>query len=98
VTWELMHKEAKCDGDIEVRDGRRWPRDSKAVKFLLKTKSAYSIDELIEVKKHLSFKSYLLTFSKHPLFSYKRQKISLKANVYTAEFSIFRGYDIYTVT
>jgi hypothetical protein len=94
VTWELMHKEAKCDGDIEVRDVRRWPRDSKAVKFLLKTKSAYSIDELKEVKKHLSFKLYLLTFLKHPLFSYERQKISLKANVYTAEFSVFRGYDI----
>jgi hypothetical protein len=91
VTWELMHKEAKCDGDIEVRDVRRWPRNSKAVKFLLKTKSAYSIDELMEVKKHLSFKLYLLTFSKHPLFSYERQKISLKANVYRAEFQVFRG-------
>jgi hypothetical protein len=64
VTWELMHKEAKCDGDIDVRDGRRWPHDSKAVRFLLKTKSAYSIDELIEVNKHLSFKLYLLTFFK----------------------------------
>jgi hypothetical protein len=94
VTWELMHKEAKCDGDIEVRDVRRWPRDSKAVQFLLKTKSAYSIDQLLEVKKHLSFKLYLLTFSKHPLFGNERQKISLKANVYTAEISVFRGYDI----
>jgi hypothetical protein len=83
-----MHKEAKCDEDIEVLDSCRWLCDSKAVKFLLKTKSAYLINELIEVKKHLSFKPYLLTFSKHLLFSYKRQKISLKANVYIAKFSI----------
>jgi hypothetical protein len=45
-----MHKEAKCDKDIKVRDSRRWPYNSKAVKFLLKTKSAYLINELIEVR------------------------------------------------
>ena len=94
MAMELMHKEAEYDGPIKVRDVGRWPLDSKAVQFLLMTESAYSIDDLTTVKKDLCFKTYLLTLSKHPLFSYERQKIDLKPNVYIAEFSAFRGYNI----
>lgn len=46
---ELMHKDAKYDGPIKVRDVNRWPLDSEAVKFLLLTESAYSIEELEKV-------------------------------------------------
>ena len=48
---ELMHKEAEYKGPIKVRDVHRWPLDSEAVNFLLMTESAYSIDELIKVRK-----------------------------------------------
>ena len=52
---ELMNKEAKDNGPIKVYDTIRWPLDSKAVKFLLMTESAYSISDLKKVKKPLPF-------------------------------------------
>jgi hypothetical protein len=55
VAMELMHKEARYDGPIKVDDVIRWPLDSKAVQFLAKTESTYSISELINVKKLLPF-------------------------------------------
>lgn len=65
MTMELMNKEAKDGGPVKVYDTIRWPLDSKAVRFLLATESAYSISELKKVKKHLPFKIYLLSdFSK----------------------------------
>ncbi len=51
---ELMHKDAKYDGPIKVRDVSRWPLDSKAVQFLLVTETAYSIEELEKVGKQVS--------------------------------------------
>jgi hypothetical protein len=51
-----MDKEAKDGGPIEIRNIRRWPLDSKAVQFLTMTASAYSINELMEVKKPYIFK------------------------------------------
>jgi len=97
VTMELMHKDAKYDGPIKVRDVSRWPLDSKAVQFLLVTESAYSIEELEKVEKQVSLAAHPLTSPKHPLFSYQRREsdmIDIRANVYTAEFSVFRGHDI----
>ncbi|PVH70500.1 hypothetical protein DL98DRAFT_619281 [Cadophora sp. DSE1049] len=46
VAMELMHKDAKYEGPIKVRDVSRWPLDSEAVKFLLLTATACSIEEL----------------------------------------------------
>jgi hypothetical protein len=51
VAMELMDKEAKYDGPIKVRDVRRWPLNCKAAQFVLMIESAYSIDELMKVKK-----------------------------------------------
>ena len=97
MTIELMHKDAKYDRLIKVRDVSRWPLDSKAVQFLLVIESAYSIEELEKVEKQASLAVHPLTSPKHPLFSYKRREsdmIDIRANVYTAEFSVFRGHDI----
>jgi hypothetical protein len=97
VTMELMDKAAKYDGPIKVRDVSRWPLDSQAVQFLLATGSAYSIKELEKVEKQVSLAAHPLTSPKHPLFSYKRREsdmIDIRANVYTAEFSVFRGHDV----
>lgn len=52
---ELMHKEARYSGGIQVRDVRRWPLDSKPVKFLLMTETARSIKTLQEVEKTLPY-------------------------------------------
>ncbi len=97
MTMELMHKDARYDGPIKVRDVSRWPLDSKVVQFLLVTESAYSIEELEKVEKQVSLAAHPLTFPKHPLFSYKKREsdmVDIRANVYTAEFSVFRGHDI----
>lgn len=99
VTMELMHKEAKYEGHIGVRDYDRWPLDSQAAQFLTVTASAYSIEQLVKVEKQVSFATHLLTSPKHPLFSYKRGpdiddlRADIRANVYKSEFSVFRGND-----
>jgi len=51
VTMELMNKTARYDGPIEACDFRRWPRDTKAAKFLLVIQSACSIEKLEMVEK-----------------------------------------------
>ena len=59
--------------------------------------SAYSIKELEKVEKQVSLATHPLISPKHPLFSYKRREfdmIDIRANVYMAEFSVFRGHDI----
>jgi hypothetical protein len=61
---ELMHKDARYDGPIKVRDVSRWPLDSKVVQFLLVTESAYSIEELEKVEKLNIFGSPSANFSK----------------------------------
>lgn len=78
---ELMHKDAKYDGPIKVRDVSRWPLDSIAVQFLLITASAYSIEEEL---------------AKHTLFTYNKTgpdiddlRADIRANVYKSEFSVF---------
>jgi hypothetical protein len=55
VTMELMHKDARYDGPITVRDVNRWPLESELVQFLLSTASAHSIEQLAEVGKRASF-------------------------------------------
>ena len=97
MTMELMDKDAIYDGPIKVRDVSRWPLDSEAVRFLLVTESAYSIEELEKVEKQVSLAAHPLTSPKHPLFSYKRREsdmIDIKANVYTTESPVFMGHDI----
>ena len=51
---ELIHKDAKYNGPIKVRDVSRWPLNSKIVQFLLVTESVYSIKELEKVGKRVS--------------------------------------------
>jgi hypothetical protein len=53
IVMELMQGYAKEDGAIGIDDLIRWPADSKAVKFLSTTVSATSLDELIQVCRHL---------------------------------------------
>jgi hypothetical protein len=55
VAMELMNKEARYNGPIGVYDAIRWPPNSKAVQFLGKAESTYSISELKNVKKLLPF-------------------------------------------
>ncbi|OCK90694.1 uncharacterized protein K441DRAFT_239436 [Cenococcum geophilum 1.58] len=94
---ELMHKDAKYDGPIKVRDVSRWPLDSIAVQFLLITASAYSIEEeLAKVAKQASFATHPLTSPKHTLFTYNKTgpdiddlRADIRANVYKSEFSVF---------
>lgn len=93
---ELMHKDAEYDGPIKVRDLSRWPLDSKAVQFLLLTATAYSIEELEKVENKY-YGSSSANFPKHSLFSFTRREADMdviRANVYTAEFSVHRGHDI----
>ena len=47
---ELMHKEAKYDGHLHVRDVERWPPDTKAFQFVSLAAVAYSIEELMKVE------------------------------------------------
>ncbi len=61
---ELIDKETINDKPIKVRDVFRWLLDSKAVRFLLMTESAYSINELKKIKKSLYFKNTFSDFSK----------------------------------
>jgi hypothetical protein len=90
ITMELMHKTA-YEGSLEVRDVERWPLNSMAAQFLRLTGNARSIDKLLEVKKLLSFKAYLLIFLKHPLFSCKGYMIGIKQNIVIAETAVYRG-------
>jgi hypothetical protein len=62
VVMELINKDSRIDGPIKVHDLHRYPLDSKVVQFLLRTESAYSIDELKKVIKSPSFEMYLLKF------------------------------------
>jgi hypothetical protein len=91
---ELMNKTARYDGPIEACDFRRWPCDTKAAKFLLVIQSACSIEKLEVVEKQASLAATLL---QHQLLSCETREsdmIDIRANVYTAEFSVFRGHNI----
>lgn len=91
---ELMNKTAKYDGPIEACDFRRWPRDTKAAKFLMVIQSACSIENLEKVEKQASLAATLL---QHPLLSFETREsdmFGIRANVYMAEFSVFRGHNI----
>lgn len=86
-----MNKTAKYDGPIEACDFRRWPRDTKAAKFLLVIQSACSIEKVGKQK------TLATTLLQHPLLSSETRDsdmIGIRANVYMAEFSVFRGHNI----
>ncbi|KFY81078.1 hypothetical protein V499_00135 [Pseudogymnoascus sp. VKM F-103] len=80
VTMELMSKVAVYTGPMNTRDPILWPLDNDASKFVQSAESAHSIDEL-----------------KQPLLTRKTTKADrddIKADVYMAEFSVFRGHKI----
>ena len=53
ITIDLVDKDVKYEGPIKVCDTCLW--SNKAVQFLSRTESAYSINKLIEVNKTLPF-------------------------------------------
>lgn len=95
-----MHKEAKYEGHIGVRDYDHWPLDSKAAQFLAITASVDSIEQLVKVEIQASFANHPLTSPKYTLLSYNQSgpdvddlRADIRANVYKSEFSVFRGND-----
>ncbi|OBT48434.1 hypothetical protein VE00_01429 [Pseudogymnoascus sp. WSF 3629] len=81
VTMELMSKVAVYTGPMNTRDPILWPLDNDASKFVQSAESAHSIDELRQ----------------QPLLTRKTTKADrddIKADVYMAEFSVFRGHKI----
>lgn len=94
---ELMNKEAVYSGSMKIRDPVRWPLDCDASKFVQSAESAYSIDELKQVRNLSIITAIPLNCPKQLLFTRKTTKadiIDLKTDVYMAEFSVFRGYNI----
>ncbi|KFY03093.1 hypothetical protein O988_01706 [Pseudogymnoascus sp. VKM F-3808] len=80
VTMELMSKVAIYTGTMNTRDPILWPLDNDASKFVQSAESAHSIDEL-----------------RQPLLTRKTTKADsydIKADVYMAEFSVFRAHKI----
>ncbi|KFY68144.1 hypothetical protein V496_01264 [Pseudogymnoascus sp. VKM F-4515 (FW-2607)] len=80
VAMELMNKVAVYSGPMNTRDPILWPLDNDASKFVQSAESAHSIDEL-----------------RQPLLTRKTTKADsddIKADVYMAEFSVYRKHKI----
>ena len=94
---ELMSKVAVYTGPMNTRDPILWPLDNDASKFVQSAESAHSIDELRQVGSSASITGFPLTSVKQPLLTRKTTKADsddIKADVYMAEFSVFRGHKI----
>lgn len=97
VTMELMSKVAVYTRPMNTRDPILWPLDNDASKFVQSAESAHSIDELKQVRSSGSITGFPLTNVKQPLLTCKTTKADrddIKADVYMAEFSVFRGHKI----
>lgn len=67
IAMELMQKYVKDDDAVGVEDLNRWPSTSKAVIFLSETTSAVSVNELIQVGRHVCSNDRLTSLaSSHP--------------------------------
>lgn len=97
MTMELMSKVAVYTRPMNTRDPILWPLDNDASKFVQSAESAHSIDELKQVRSSGSITGFPLTNVKQPLLTCKTTKADrddIKADVYMAEFSVFRGHKI----
>jgi hypothetical protein len=50
IATELMNKEAKYSGPLNIVDPTRWPPSSNAFNFITMVEAAYSIEELMKVE------------------------------------------------